>query len=459
MKASNMEDSLPSNGEAIRPFLEPRSIALIGVPRRTGRASFNILETLVTCGYPGQLYPVNPNVGSLLGLKVYPNVAELPYGIDLAVIMVPRDMVLDAVIDCGRRGIKAAIIISEGFAEAGEEGKALQSRVVAAAHNGGTRLVGPNSLGSMNNFMPFSSSFLPPSPIKTPVTLVSQSGGFFEGFFDFVAGKAIDVGNMCDVDFADVLDYLGDDPDTRIIVLHIEGMRRGRRFLEAARRVSRRKPILALKTGRTAAAARVIASHSGSLAGQDLVFDAAFRHAGIIRVQNGDDLGDVTKSLLHLPLLNGNRVGIITPTGGGSIMAVDALAQHGLVLAQPSTATVERLRDYFPKWAPPKNPLDMMSAGMSHGYKTVYRACLETLLEDPQVDAVICIAGWPTVKTIQETSAVKQKPVVTWVQGRWTADVISWLDATGYKAAYPTPERAARALSVLKQRYDQAARP
>ena len=275
--------------ENVRPFFEPKSVALVGVPRRTGRAAFNILETLVSCGYPGDLYPVNPNADSILGLKVYPQIESLRYGIELAIIMVPRGMVLSTVRSCAKQGIKAAIIVSDGFAEAGNEGLELQAQLIKQARADGIRLVGPNSLGSINNFHPFSSSFLPPSLLKEPVALVSQSGGFFEGFFDFVASKGIDLGNMCDVDFADVLEYLEVDPDIKLIFLHIEGLKQGQRFLKVARRVSQKKPILAMKTGRTAPAARAIASHSGSLAGQDELYDAAFRYAGIIRVENSDE--------------------------------------------------------------------------------------------------------------------------------------------------------------------------
>lgn len=440
-----------TEAEKVRPFFEPKSVALIGVPRRTGRAAFNILETLVTCGYPGELYPVNPNADSILGLKVYPQIESLPQDIELAIIMVPRDMVISTVRSCAKQGIKAAIIVSDGFAEAGNEGLKLQAQLIKQAQADGIRLVGPNSLGSINNFHPFSSSFLPPSPLKEPVALVSQSGGFFEGFFDFVSSKGIDLGNMCDVDFADVLEYLEVDPDIKVIFLHIEGLKQGHRFLQVARRVSRKKPILAMKTGRTAPAARAIASHSGSLAGQDELYNAAFRYAGIIRVENSDELGDVTKALLHLPRLKGNRVGIITPTGGCAIMAVDALYRESLELATLSSKTIYTLRDYFPKWAPPRNPLDMLAAGMSHGYKNVYKACLEALLIDPRVDAIICIAGWPTIKTIQEISTGVPKPVVVWMQGRWTGEALSWIEKLGYKTAYPTPERAARALSVLRR--------
>lgn len=440
----------PQTGQ-IRAFFEPKSVALIGVPRRTGRASFNILETLVNCGYTGELYPVNPNADSILGLKAYPKIESLPHGIELAVIMVPRDMVLNAIDSCAKMGIKAATIVSDGFAEAGSEGRALQEQVVNRARAGGIRLVGPNSLGSINNFQPFSSSFLPPSPIKAPIAMVSQSGGFFEGFFDFVASKGIDLGNMCDVDFADILEYLEVDPDTRLIFLHIEGLNQGRRFLKVAKRVSQKKPILVLKTGRTAPAARAIASHSGSLAGQDKLYDVAFQYAGIIRVENSDELGDVAKALLYLPPLKGNRVGIITPTGGCAIMAVDALDKEGLEPAQLSPKTINALKDYFPIWAPPRNPVDMLAAGMSHGYKNIYKACLEALLDDPQVDAIICIAGWPTIKTIQDISAGKSKPVVVWMQGRWTGESVSWIEKLDYKTAYPTPERAARALSVLSR--------
>lgn len=433
----------------VKPFFEPESVALVGVPRRTGRAAFNILETLVSCGYSGKLYPVNPNADTILGIKVYTQIESLPHGIELAIIMVPRDMVLRAVRSCAKRGIKAATIVSDGFAEAGNEGLKLQAQLVDQARIDGIRLVGPNSLGSINNFRSFSSSFLPPSSVKEPVALVSQSGGFFEGFFDFVAGKGIDLGNMCDVDYTDVLEYLEVDPDIKLIFLHIEGLKQGQRFLKVARKVCQKKPILALKTGRSAPAARAIASHSGSLAGEDELYNAAFRYSGIIRIDNSDELGDVTKALLYLPPLRGNRVGVITPTGGCAIMAVDALDREGLELATLSSQTIDSLRIYFPQWAPPRNPLDMLAAGMSHGYKNVYRACLEGLLCDPLVDAIICIAGWPTIKTIQEITTGATKPVVVWMQGRWTGETLSWIEKLGYKMAYPTPERAARALSAL----------
>ncbi|MFQ5825948.1 MAG: acetate--CoA ligase family protein [Dehalococcoidia bacterium] len=446
--------------DQMRLFLEPGSVALIGIPRRTGRASYNILENLLDMSFPGRLYPVNPHSEDILGIKTYPTVEELPPGIDLAVIMISRGSVPEAVEGCAQRGIGAIIVVSDGFAEADGEGKDLQTRIVNIAKAAGIRILGPNSLGVVNNFYKFSSTFLPVSSEKSPVALVSQSGGFFEGFSEFAAGKAIDLGNTCDVNHADALDYLEDDPETRVIALHIEGIEDGARFLKAARRVSRKKPILVLKTGRSQPGTRAISSHTGSLTGRDEVYGAAFRQAGLIRVNDVDELGDVVKALLHLPPPRGNRVAMITATGGVAIMVLDALEPNGFEAARLSPETVDKLRDLFPPWSPPSNPVDIMTPAILHGYKKVYQAALQALLEDGKVDAILCIAGAPTLKTIGDMAGGKPKPVLTWVVGRWGDKVTSRAEEVGYRAIFPTPERALRALAALRRRwlFEQAER-
>ncbi len=436
----------------MRPFLEPTSVALVGVPRRTGRASFNILQNLLEMGFPGRLYPVNPYGGEILGVKTYTTVDELPPGIDLAVIMIARGSVPEAVEGCARRGIGAIIVVSDGFAETDGEGKALQDRIVGIAKTRGVRVLGPNSIGVVNNPYGFSSTFIPVPANENRVALVSQSGGFFEGFAGFTAGKGIDLGNTCDVDHADALDYLGDDPWTEVIALHIEGITGGARFLEAARRASLKKPVVVLKTGRSRPGTRAISSHTGSLTGRDEVYAAAFRQSGMIRVDDVDELGDVVNGLLHLPPPPGNRVGMITASGGVAIMALDALGPNGLETARLSPKTVERLRDFFTPWSPPRNPVDIMTPGILHGYKKVYQAALGSLLEDDNVDAVLCIAGAPTLKTIGAIAEGAPKPVLTWLMGRWGDGAASRAGEVGCRAIFPTPERALRALAALRQR-------
>jgi len=431
-------------------FLNPQSVAIIGASRRTGRGSFNVAENLLELGFKGQIYPVNPNMDSILGLKVYPSVQALPPGVDLGVVMVARRAVPQVVAASIDRGLKAFIVITEGFAEADEAGKALQSELVAIAKEKGARIIGPNSLGVINSFHNFSSSLVT-SQLKTnPVAFICQSGGFLEGFSEFAPGKSIDLGNMCDIGFAEVLEYLENDTEINIIALHIEGLKDGKRFLQVATRVQQRKPVLVLKAGRGESAAQATASHTSSLSGKDEVYHAAFKQAGLIQVDNVDELGDITKAFLHLPLPRGNRVAIITPSGGGATISLDAMEQHGFELAKLSETTINAIKEFFPSWSPPLNPIDIMAAGVRHGYKMVYRASLEALLEDENVDAILCIAGPPTLRTIKTTIRGRNKPVVTWVLGEWGENLLSKVQETDYHAVYPSPERAFRALAALR---------
>lgn len=434
----------------MKSFIEPSSVAIVGVPRRTGRGSFNILENMLKMGFRGRVYPVNPNAEEIMGIKAYPTVKEIPEPVDLAVLMIPRASVPGVLQECGQKQIRAVIVVSDGFAEADEEGKRLQEEVKRISLSYGIRVLGPNSLGVVNNFRRFSTTFLPVPPVTAPVALVSQSGGFFAGFSEFVAGKGIDLGNMCDIDFADALEYLEQDPEIRVIALHMEAVGDGRRFLEVARRVGRKKPVLVLKTGITGYGAEAAAGHTGSLTGSDAVFEAVCRAAGLIRVRNVDELGDFVKAFLHLPPFIGDRLAILTPTGGGAVMALDYMGELGFVPAQLSPKTTASLLPFWPPWSKPSNPVDMMSPGVMHGYKNVYKAALATLIQDPNVDAVLCIAGAPTLKTIKEVIKDQMKPVVTWALGRWE-EVYSRMNEVNYFAVYPTPQRALKALAAVKE--------
>jgi acetyltransferase len=262
------------------------------------------VENLGNCGYQGKVYPVNPNYKEILGKRCYPSVKEIPGDVDLAIIVTPRKVVPQIVSQCGEKGIKAAIVVGQGFSDsADEEGKRLQQQLVEVARNGGVRILGPNTVGSANAFINFTTSFLKQTDIrKLPVGVVCQSGLFFGTVGRLrLLGKGLDLGNSCDIDVAEAMEYFAEDPQVKVIVLHIEGIRNGKRFREVARRVVKKKPVLVLKTGRSERSARAAQSHTGSLVGKDEVWDAVFKQCGIIRANDIDELGDLVRAFSYLP--------------------------------------------------------------------------------------------------------------------------------------------------------------
>ncbi|MDP2728214.1 MAG: CoA-binding protein, partial [Dehalococcoidia bacterium] len=453
--------------DQLKPFMEPQSVALIGVPR-SSETGVNTVEFMLEYGYRGRLYPVNPAVDSVMGLTAYPTVKDIPDQVDLAVISVPRHIVPGIVEDCVQKGIKAIIIVSQGFADADREGKELQDRIVSLAREGGARIVGPNSMGTVNAFSHFSSAFvyMTPPQVSFPVGFASQSGlcinlgilGSQIGGHRFL-GKTFDLGNACDVDFADVLEYFEADPEVQVIALHMEGIGDGRRFMEVARRVSRKKPIVAVKTGRTEQGGRVVASHTGALVGQDEVYQAAFDEAGIIRVRDLEELEDVVKAFFTLPLPTGNRVGVVTIAGGFGVMAVDACADLGLEMADLGPETIARLKPAFPSWLPPGNPVDIWPASYARPYREVYKDALGALLEDPGVDAVIGVLWLAELPRFENLDASEellaaaekypQKPILAFSYGPSVRTGVIHLEASRRVASYPSMERAARALAAM----------
>ncbi len=382
----------------MRNFLQPESVVLIGAPRKTGPGMYNGVEMMLRYGYRGRLYPINPKADEICGIKAYASVTEVPEVADLAIISVGRDHVVPAFKECIQAGIRSVIIISQGFSDADEHGRELQDEIVGLARKSGVRVLGPNTMGTMNNFRNFSTGFVDlPIPREfPPVSVVAQTGVIQVGYPNFAYkawGKAIDIGNACDVDFVDAIEYLGDDPETKIIVLHMEGVLRGRDFLKAASRISCRKPIIVFKTGRSKAGARAALSHSGSLVGEDEVNDAAFDRAGIIRVRTMTEMKDAIRALLRLGEAAGPRLGVITVTGAGGIMATDACEDYGLTIGDLPGGIAEKLKEGIPDWIHIGNPIDIWPVGMIGGdYPAAYRTALTDLLKSPQVDAVLSIA-------------------------------------------------------------------
>ena len=427
-------------------FMEPGSVALVGVSRRVGKGSLNIMENLMRLGFAGEIFPVNPNIKELLGQKVFPDVLAISDPVDLAVIMTPRNMVRELLDQCAKKGIDSVLIITQGFAEADEEGRNLQLKIERQIKETGIHVLGPNSIGIINHFISFSTSFVPIKKEESPIALISQSGGFLEGFSQFKVGKGIDLGNACDIDFADALAYFEEDPQIRVIGLYVESIKNGEKFLEVANRVARKKLILALKAGKSKKGAEAISSHSASLAGEEAVYEAVFRKAGIIPIRNVEEFGDISKAFLSLPPVKGDRIGIITPTGAGGILVLDASEEYGFKFANLSEEHVNQLKGLFLPWQKVSNPLDIMSAALAHGYKHVYTKALEALFNDPEVDMVFCVLGEPTLKTVAEVAKhYPQKPVVAWTIGQpidTSAKAVS-------VASYPTPERGLRSLEAL----------
>ena len=451
-------------------FLEPRSVVLIGVTREVGAGAYNNLEILLRYGYQGRIYVVHPEVAEILGIKTYSQVSDLPEAPDLAVISVGRENVLPVFAACVEHGIRHVVVISQGFADSDERGRRLQTEMATLARAGKVRVLGPNTLGIINAFNGFSTSFvdIPRDPSPPPLTIVVQSGSFQHGSECFTGGygKGIDVGNASDVDFVDVLEYLEHDPQTRIIVLHIEGMQRGREFLRTAGRVAFRKPVIVFKTGRSSAGAKAALSHSGSLAGEDAVYDAAFDRAGLIRVRNMIELRAVCQAFLHFRSMSGPKLAVVTITGAAGIITADACQDYGLELSPFPESVREELKNLHPAWHRLNNPADVWPLTAASGsLGDVFKHTVRLLLADDEVDAVfgIGIALHSPLHQDLDMAAVgreisaanhRRKPVALWLYGGDQARVASALAQTEHVACFDSIDEAIMGLSACRRYYE-----
>ncbi len=392
------------NINSLKPFFEPGSVAIIGASRTPGKAGHNIIENLLRLGYKGKIYPVNPEAKNILGLPVYPDLKHIPEPPQLALIVLPPSLVLLAFEECVARGTKAVIIESAGFAEMDEAGAKVEKQIAQIARQAGVRVMGPNSVGTINPAKNFDASlgrlnkiFLPNTAIKPgPVGFVGQTGLFTGVFLPLInselgISKIACLGNKCDVDESDLLEYLGDDPTTRVIAMYLESIKDGRRFLSLSRRIIKEKPIVILKSAITEGGARASATHTGSIAGEDRVYDAAFRQSGITRVAKFEQLWDVIKAFLYSPLPKGNRVAIINLAGSGCVIDVDACVKNGLRIAELSPATIAKVKTVYPDWWWVRSPIDVWAAVETSGFEATYTIITRAALEDDGVDAVLVI--------------------------------------------------------------------
>ena len=387
--------------DGIAALLRPRSVAVIGASRRRGTIGAEIFHNLITRGFEGVVYPVNPNAPVVQSVQAYPSIDAVPGPVDLAVVVVPAATVPAVIDECGRAGVRSAVVISAGFKETGEEGATRERALLACARGHGMRLVGPNCLGVLNTdpAVRLDATFSPTFPPAGRVAFSSQSGALGLAILEYATelnlgiSQFVSVGNKADVSGNDLLEFWEHDPGTDVILLYLESFGNPRRFTRIARRVGRRKPIVAVKSGRTRAGARAAASHTGSLAASDAAVGALCLQSGVIRTDTIEELFDVAILLAHQPVPRGNRVGIVTNAGGPGIMATDACESHGLEIAPLSATTVAGLRAFLPREASVGNPVDMIASASPESFERTVRL----VAGDPSIDSLLVIYVPPIV--------------------------------------------------------------
>jgi acetyltransferase len=374
-------------------FFKPGAIAVIGASPREGSIGRILVSNLKKDGFPGPIYPVNPKHEEILGLKAYPAVTAVGSPIDLAVISLPIREVPAIMKECGEAGVKGAIIISAGGKEVGEEGAHVEEEIRTEAKLSGMRYLGPNCMGILSPINSLNASFAAHSVDPGSIALLSQSGAICSAILDVAASEKIgfshfvSVGSMADLDFADMIDYLGNDPSVRSIIIYMENLTRHRQFMSAARSVSRVKPVIVVKSGRSDAAAKAAASHTGALAGQDDAYDAAFRRAGIIRVDTISQLFSCAEALDKMQRPTGDKVAIITNAGGPGVMAVDAFSKWGVEPATLRPETLQKLDAFLPSFWSRGNPIDILGDAPPDRYVQAVDICLEA----PELSGLVVI--------------------------------------------------------------------
>jgi len=457
---------------SIKSLFEPSSVAVVGASDDPAKFGYLLMSNLLELGYRGKIYPVNKNRETVLGLKCYPSVSAVPAEVETVIVIVPAQYVPQIMQECAEKKVKGAIVCTSGFREAGEKGAELERQMLQIAKSGRVRIAGPNTTGLLNVYNGFTSAFVKISKPKWGnVSIISQTGMFASVLLEhilstqsFGLSKVAGLGNKADVDDADILEYYEDDPNTKVIAIYAEGIKNGRRFLEVSKRVSKKKPIIILKSARSGYGGRAALTHTGSLMVRDEIFDAVCKAAGLIRVEDVEELIDLIKAFAFLPPPRGDRVGVIAYTGAGCVMSADAIEKYGLRLATLSKETMEKLTRYAPGFGILSNPLDaeLVRQGIG-GSEASLVLSLESYLADPNVDMVsLVLVGLTKESKIWEVdidkvfSDMKQrfpdKPlVVTNLASREVIDEYKEkLERLGIPM-YPSLLRNIRALSALSR--------
>jgi acetyl coenzyme A synthetase (ADP forming)-like protein len=417
------DTTIPRSPRPLDPIFSPHAVAVVGASRRRESLSFRLIHNLVVNEFSGVIFPVNPQAAAIHSLKCYPTVAAIPDAVDLAVIMVPRNKVQGMVEECVAKGVKGLIVITAGFSETGEEGAALERRLRETVRAAGVRMIGPNCMGVINtdSEVTLDATFSPTAARRGAIGFVSQSGALGVAILnvaqDIGVGltQFVSMGNKADVSGNDLIEHWEDDPETKVIAMYLESFGNPRRFTEIAKRVTRKKPILVVKSGRTAEGARAATSHTGAIAGTDVTVSAFLEQCGVLRANTIEEMFDVARALARVPLPSGFRVGIVTNAGGPAIMATDACVNLGLQMAELADATRATLRSFLPPEASVRNPVDMIASATPENYAKSVAA----VLDDPAVDMVMVINVTPVlanpIDVLQAIAAVareRPKPVL-----------------------------------------------
>ncbi|MBW1916645.1 MAG: acetate--CoA ligase family protein [Deltaproteobacteria bacterium] len=391
-------------------FFQPEAVAVIGASRDPVKIGYAIVENLKQCGFPGRIYPINPQPGEILGLKTYASVLYVPDELDLAVIAIPVPGVAAVLDECGRKGVKGAIIITAGFAEVGGEGRQTERLLVEIAQKYSLRLLGPNCMGIIDTIIPMNASFAGGMPVPGNIAFMSQSGALAEAVLDWACAEGIglsrfvSLGNKADLTEIDFIRAWGADEHSKVILGYLEDIRDGAEFMALCQQVTRQQgtPIIAIKSGTTAAGTRAVASHTGSLAGSEHAYDAAFKQAGVIHADSVESLFDYSLAFAYQPICRGNRLAIVTNAGGPGILATDAAERAGLRVANLAAATIQRLRDRIPNIASALNPIDVRG----DAFEDSYDIALRLALADANVDSVLVILTPQKLTRVEETAWV-----------------------------------------------------
>ncbi len=418
LKPNNMHRKL-------KQIFQPKSIAIIGASDKEGTVGYAITKNLLSGGFEGEIIPVNLNHSKIQGQKCYRYIGDVPIDIDLAIIATPAKTVPEVVEECGQAGVGGLVIISAGFKEAGEEGEKMYEAIARKARRYNMRVVGPNCLGFINPHLKVNASFAAHTALPGNIAFISQSGALCTSILDWALDQSVgfshfvSIGSMIDVDFADLIDYLGTDSSTSCILIYMESLNNARKFMSAARAFARTKPIIILKSGRSEEGGQATMSHTGSLAGNDAVYDVAFRRAGIIRVDTIAQLFNCAQSLAMQPRPNGNRLAIVTNAGGPGVLATDYLIHYGGTMAQLSPKSMDALNAILPAHWSRNNPVDVLGDASAE----TYRQALEICLKDKNVDGVLAILTTQAVTSPTEVA----KAVVTVYQKFKKTILASWM--------------------------------
>lgn len=445
----------------LNPFFSPQGVAVIGASRDPHKLGYGIIRNLLEYHFKGAIYPVNPKAREVLGQKCYSSILKVPEPVDLAVVIVASKFVVQAVKDCGERGIKNLIIPSGGFGETGEEGLAREREIVEFAKENDIRIIGPNCIGTIDTHTPVNTTFVHGMPKAGEIGFLSHSGAMCAAVIDWARGagvgfsRIVSLGNQIDVNETEMLTAMANDSATKVITAYIEGVSEGRSFMKVAQKTSLQKPLVVIKGGKGESGAKAVASHTGALAGSSEAFDAACKHSGVLQAKTTEELFDWARALAWQPLPKGKRIAILTNAGGPAILAVDAFEAAGLELAHLTDETRAFLKPRIPIAGSIKNPIDIL-AGSGPG---TYAVALDALLADPTVDIAVVIQApqdWflpaSLAEVVGEVASTHEKPVFASIMGKASVDQALAILHQRKIPNFSFPERVVSTLNAMLQR-------